>query len=130
MSFERAREMIRTNERRTSVGEHSLPPTTNEALQNAERIARIVYELDPDLDSKDSLLSSLKVVHDESGILLSFNNEYGIFEFTCFDNGRFKFYQYMFIKNAQSYLLEENDIELTDKEIKQRLKRKRYPYNK
>ncbi len=122
--------MINTKDRRTSVGAHPLPPTTELAIKNAERIARIVYELDPDLDSNDPMVSSLKVIHEESGILLSFNNEYGIFEFTCYASGLLKFYQYMYMKNAELYLFEEDQIKLRDSEIKLRLKRKRYPYEK
>lgn len=103
------------------------PGASDCSIKNAKKISKLIYKTYPRLDNS-GVLTRMCIFHSEKGVVVEFCNEFGVFTFTCKNNGEIHYYQYMMGKDSP--WTQDYESLPDEKEIIRHIKRKRLPYEK
>lgn len=106
------------------IKETNLPETSLSVL-HAKRIAELIYEIHPDIDTQDFGKYLTITTCKKTGINLDFRNEMLVIGFQCYENGTIvRDYHYMTLKNT---ICQKKIETMIEKEIKKDITRKQLP---
>lgn len=104
-------------------------PVSPKAVENAKRVAKLVYDTYPNLDTEGKLFK-LSMVPINEGISVELFREFKVWAFNCRNDGTVQYYQHLPGKRFENILctIEYENLP-SDKIIIQHIKRKRFPYD-